>query len=261
MADQDRYRDERDSDDGRRYGAGDYEQARGGGRYYREPEDRAYAAPPDRRPQERSLGRPERPGERPYGAGDYEMTRGRYSPERPRGAGEQARFKEIDRIREPGRSSGQEPAATGYGAYAWEGARGEGRDWMDKVGDEMASWFGDRNAERRREWDHVRAESHRGRGPKDYKRSDDRILEDINDRLTEDNWLDASHITVSVKGGEATLDGAVAFRADKRRAEDIADSVSGVGHVQNNLRVRPDLNTADPAAARSEAGSSSERPY
>jgi hypothetical protein len=78
---------------------------------------------------------------------------------------------------------------------------------------------------------------HRGRGPKDYKRSDERIREDINDRLTDDHALDASHITVSVKDGEATLTGNVDSKFAKRRAEDIADMAIGVKHVQNNLRV------------------------
>jgi hypothetical protein len=35
-----------------------------------------------------------------------------------------------------------------------------------------------------------------------------------------------------------TLNGEVSSREEKRRAEDLAESVSGVGHVQNNLRVK-----------------------
>ena len=35
-----------------------------------------------------------------------------------------------------------------------------------------------------------------------------------------------------------TLTGQVNSREEKRRAEDIADAVSGVKHVQNNLRVK-----------------------
>ena len=93
------------------------------------------------------------------------------------------------------------------------------------------SWFGDEDAQRRRERDH------RGRGPADYVRSDDRIREDVNDRLTEDYWLDASRIGVTVSGGEVTLDGVVDGKRAKRHAEDIADDVTGVKHVQNNLRV------------------------
>jgi hypothetical protein len=59
----------------------------------------------------------------------------------------------------------------------------------------------------------------------------------VNDRLSDDSQLDASDITVSVKDGEATLSGTVQSKFAKRRAEDCADAVSGVRHVQNNLRV------------------------
>ena len=105
------------------------------------------------------------------------------------------------------------------------------RGFFERAGDEVLSWFGDEDAQRRRDRDH------RGRGPSDYVRSDDRIREDVNDRLTEDYWVDASRIGVTVAGGEVTLDGAVDGKRAKRRAEDIADDVTGVKHVQNNLRV------------------------
>ena len=51
------------------------------------------------------------------------------------------------------------------------------------------------------------------------------------------SWLDASDIDVTVTDGEVTLTGTVWSREEKRRAEDIAESVPGVRHVQNNLRV------------------------
>jgi osmotically-inducible protein OsmY len=54
-----------------------------------------------------------------------------------------------------------------------------------------------------------------------------------------DDWgVDASNITVAVNNGEVTLDGTVSTRLQKRRAEDCAEDVSGVKHVQNNLRVQ-----------------------
>ncbi|MFL5295297.1 MAG: BON domain-containing protein [Phenylobacterium sp.] len=86
--------------------------------------------------------------------------------------------------------------------------------------------------------DQQRAGEHRGRGPKNYTRSDDRIREDVNDRLSDDSWLDASEIEVQVSQCEVTLTGTVNSRDDKRRAEDIAEQISGVKHVQNNLRVQ-----------------------
>jgi BON domain len=79
---------------------------------------------------------------------------------------------------------------------------------------------------------------HGGKGPRGYRRSDARIEEDVNDRLTDDPWVDASDVTVTVAEGEVTLDGTVDSRQAKRRAEDCADAIAGVKHVQNNLRVR-----------------------
>src|SRR5690606_20952886 len=66
----------------------------------------------------------------------------------------------------------------------------------------------------------------RGRGPKNYKRSDTRIYEDICDRLSLGD-VDAENIEVSVSNGEVTLSGTVRDREDKYRAEDIAESVLG----------------------------------
>lgn len=78
---------------------------------------------------------------------------------------------------------------------------------------------------------------HRGRGPKGYQRSDDRIREDVSDRLSDDDSVDASEIEVSVSNCEVTLTGTVESREQKRRAEDCVESVSGVKNVQNNLRI------------------------
>lgn len=77
-----------------------------------------------------------------------------------------------------------------------------------------------------------------GVGPGNYKRSDDRIQEDINDLFWIDGNLDASDIEVDVKNGEATLKGTVQDRRMKRLAEDLAYSVPGVNDVQNQLRIK-----------------------
>ena len=124
----------------------------------------------------------------------------------------------------------------GPGGYRDDSPQGRGRserDFWDRASDEVSSWFGDEDAARRRERD-----QHRGKGPRNYTRSDERIREDVNDRLTDDGAIDASDVTVGVSGREVTLDGEVGTRAEKRRAEDVADMVAGVNHVQNNLRVR-----------------------
>lgn len=130
------------------------------------------------------------------------------------------------------------------------GRAGHDRDFFDRAGDEVASWFGDEEAERRREMDHrrernrgryeayERGDDHRGRGPRNYKRSDERLLEDVCEHLTRDRGVDASDIEVTAKGGEVTLDGKVNTRWEKRRAEDCVHDISGISHVQNNLRIR-----------------------
>jgi osmotically-inducible protein OsmY len=137
----------------------------------------------------------------------------------------------------PGRWDAYRSYSTPYdNCHARNRYAGE-RDWWDRASDEVASWFGSDEAEARRRMDAARDGEFRGRGPRGYQRSDSRITEDINDRLTDQPYLDATDIEVSVSNGEVTLSGKVGNRYDKRRAEDIADSVSGVTHVQNNLRV------------------------
>jgi osmotically-inducible protein OsmY len=109
------------------------------------------------------------------------------------------------------------------------------RSWWDRTKDEVSSWFGDDEAQRRRQRDDRM--NFRGKGPRNYTRSDDRIKEDINDRLSDDSWVDASDIDVTVSGAEVTLTGTVNDRSEKRRAEDLAEAVSGVKHVENRIRV------------------------
>ena len=82
-----------------------------------------------------------------------------------------------------------------------------------------------------------REESYRGRGPKNYQRSDDRIREDVCELLTDDGYVDATDVEVNVGGGIVTLSGNVADRNQKRRAEDLVERVGGVREVQNNLRI------------------------
>ncbi|WP_128253453.1 BON domain-containing protein [Falsirhodobacter deserti] len=120
--------------------------------------------------------------------------------------------------------------------YERHGSSGYRRDdhergFFDRASDQVASWLGDDDAQARRD------EDHRGKGPRGYVRSDARILDDVSDRLADDRWVDASDIEVKVTDAEVTLTGTVRSREQKRRAEDCAEMVSGVQHVQNNLRV------------------------
>lgn len=81
-------------------------------------------------------------------------------------------------------------------------------------------------------------QSHRGKGPRNYSRSDERITEDINERLMLDDDVDATHINVSVSNGEVTLEGTVEQRWMKHRIEDLAERCPGVKDVENRIRVK-----------------------
>lgn len=142
-----------------------------------------------------------------------------------------------DQGRNFGGYSGSNYGGNYYGGQRNEYTQGDTneRSWWDRTKDEVSSWFGDDAADRRRERD--RQQNFRGKGPKNYSRSDERIKEDINDRLSDDPWIDASDIDVTVNAGEVTLTGHVSERSEKRRAEDLAEEVSGVKHVENRLRV------------------------
>ncbi|QSQ23384.1 BON domain-containing protein [Pyxidicoccus parkwayensis] len=79
-----------------------------------------------------------------------------------------------------------------------------------------------------------------GKGPKAYTRPDERIREDIYDRLMH-GWVNAEDVEVLVKNGEVTLTGFVEERRDKRVIEDLIEDVLGVKDVHNQLKVsRPE---------------------
>jgi osmotically-inducible protein OsmY len=78
-----------------------------------------------------------------------------------------------------------------------------------------------------------------GRGPKGYTRPDERIREDICERLMTMPY-DASDVEITVSQGEVTLVGTVRSRADKWGIEDVADSALGVQDVHNQIRLNRD---------------------
>ncbi|AOZ10592.1 BON domain-containing protein [Cupriavidus malaysiensis] len=74
--------------------------------------------------------------------------------------------------------------------------------------------------------------------PKGYQRSDERIREDVCERLAYCEGIDVSDVSVEVDGGMVTLSGSVAHRGEKYTIEDVADDVFGVKEVSNQIRVR-----------------------
>ena len=144
-----------------------------------------------------------------------------------------------------GRMYEQSTQMSGYGQQGWQGSYtqpgpgqgGQQQDYRQQQGYGQGGHAAvDRPAHGSRAGPDVGP--FRGRGPKGYTRSDERILDDVYDRLTDDAWVDASDIEVAVSNAVVTLEGTVPDRNQKRRAEDVAADCSGVHDVANRLRVR-----------------------
>ena len=94
----------------------------------------------------------------------------------------------------------------------------------------------------------VTGRSAKGRGPKNWKRSDERIREEVCEALAHHGELDASDIEVTVEEAEVTLRGTVPDRRSKRLAEHVVEPCRGVEDVHNRLEVRrPDDSDANVA--------------
>jgi osmotically-inducible protein OsmY len=131
---------------------------------------------------------------------------------------------------------GREPAS---GAFGGAGLGGYSEGSSD-IGRGLASAFGYGEQAAYRQAGYGRTEQgggFRGRGPKGYQRSDERINDEVCQCLCDDDYIDASEIEVQVAAGEVTLTGTIPDRQSRRRAEDLVEQISGVQHVQNNLRV------------------------
>ncbi|MFN6962550.1 MAG: BON domain-containing protein [Pyrinomonadaceae bacterium] len=147
----------------------------------------------------------------------------------------------------------------GYGtrggsSYERDDRRDDERGFFERLGDEVSSWFGGEDESYRDRDRYSQRQSFRGRGPRNYSRSDERIKEDINDRLTDSHLIDASDIDVEVSGGDVVLTGTVESRYAKRMAEDIAEEVSGVKNVENRIRVNRDQSSSGYSGSSSYAG-------
>lgn len=75
-------------------------------------------------------------------------------------------------------------------------------------------------------------------GPKGYQRSDERLREDISERLMEAHYIDSSDVTVEVSGAKVMLEGTVPERRMKHAIEDLVDACPGVQDIDNRIRVR-----------------------
>jgi osmotically-inducible protein OsmY len=138
-----------------------------------------------------------------------------------------------------GRPQEQSPSSPGYGQQQQQhGPHGYGG--ANYGSEAYAGWAGPEalRQEGRSGRPHHRTPVPRERkGPKGYTRSDQRLLEEICDRLVQQVDIDPSDIEVKVSEGMVELEGSIDSRASKHRVEDLVDSVWGVKDIRNNLRV------------------------
>ncbi len=78
---------------------------------------------------------------------------------------------------------------------------------------------------------------HYGKGPKGYKRSDERIREEVCEIIARQGFVDASEVEVTVEGRIVRLTGLVATRQEKRALEQMAERVHGADEVRNEIRL------------------------
>ena len=76
------------------------------------------------------------------------------------------------------------------------------------------------------------------RAPKSYQRSDERLKEEIYERLINRWDIDSTEVTVQVASGEVTLDGTVPERRMRHDIENLVDDTHGVKEIHNNLRIQ-----------------------
>lgn len=76
-----------------------------------------------------------------------------------------------------------------------------------------------------------------GRGPKNYSRSNERVREDICERLTADPYIDAQELEVRCENGTVVIEGQVEERWMKHRIEDLVDATAGVKQIDNRVTV------------------------
>ena len=113
----------------------------------------------------------------------------------------------------------------------------ERRDLLERAKDEVAAWFGDPAAASRRQQD-LAVGDHSGEGPAHYEADPDaRIVDEINQRLTDHAGVNASHVEVACKAGAVSLNGHVTTSAQRAEAEQLAHGVKCVTQVDNRLQV------------------------
>ncbi len=89
----------------------------------------------------------------------------------------------------------------------------------------------------------------RGRAPRGYRRSSERILADLCDGLMR-SWVDAEDVDIRVRDGVVLLSGVVRSADERHATEALARDVLGVKEVINDIRVHRDEGITAPPAPR-----------
>jgi len=126
----------------------------------------------------------------------------------------------------------------GFGGEAYGGGM-QGADYARSFGGRGEDFGGDD-----RNWLDQRADErsqgpHRGRGPRGWSRQDERIREEVCERLLQDRLLDARGVEVTVQDGVVSLTGEVPGASDAAHAEMLARQAPGVVDVRSELRDAP----------------------
>jgi osmotically-inducible protein OsmY len=100
-----------------------------------------------------------------------------------------------------------------------------------------AGTYADREAHERYNRAHFPQGPHRGKGPKGFTRSDERLKEHVNELLMEHAEIDATHVEVEVHSGVVSVAGTVEDRQQRRAIEDLIEGIFGVTEVQISIKL------------------------
>jgi len=170
---------------------------------------------------------------RPYGGGESRPQNDRYSA----AYGRHEAFSGTRALdeREPLRSRSADPGQSSYGGFRNEDPHYQRQQFQSGSRRDDDSRYTPRSL------------------PKGYTRSDERVREDVCERLSY-SGADVSEVEVKVKDGRVTLEGVVDNRRLKHRLEDIADECMGVSDVDNRIRVQAGKQAAQSAGSPGGAG-------
>jgi hypothetical protein len=175
-----------------------------------------------------------RPGQAGFGDSGYGYGRGGYGPAYGQAFDEDY----MGSSNAPVQSGAYGQGPGGYGGGFGQGLAGRGG-------------YGQGSGYTRGAYEPALRESQSGKGPKGYVRSDERLKEDISEKLMRDHAIDASDISIEAKNGAVTLTGSIDNRQLKHYVEDLVENCPGVRDIDNRLTVRPR------SASRSQSGSGS----